>query len=648
MNTFNLFNLAPYEPPATATYFYGRLLRIESEYILKNRGCRNGLFLLRESTIDTGSYVLSLCHESAINHYKIKRQEDGSVAIKYTHAKLGPTFIGPIELVNYYQIEAKNLCTRPSIPCSREPTIQPINYIFINDSEFYILVNNEIKKHLNHNVIGDEKYFQEKIDAMGRFRYKYEKIVLCTLHQKQQWYRKDSDRFEAEKLLNDSGNVNGKFLVRGDDDKGYRISLCYENNIIHYKILSFLSEDKRKYSLDSNDMLFDTIIHLVDHYHRCSDKLIIHPLIHPYISKPFPSNPEWLDVSLKNRIERWSSVYDSASYYKRSMNNPVNSDYLNDKDDEPVNGTNDFSDLKDIPELKRSLFESEENYEYEAFSSYTIDLKDLDQYDQLGAGNFGSVYRGTFKLKVNQAILEIPVAIKQLNLETEESKKEMSKEAELMKSLNNPHIVKFIGMCFDNNSLRIVLELAKLGPLHKYLRTHKDMSMKKIVRICYQVALAMEYLSAKGLVHRDLAARNVLLVTEDLSKVSDFGLSRRLDESNYYDAQAKGKWPLKWYPPDATIQGRFDEKSDVWSFGVTCWEATSYGSRPYQGIDIGMVLIKLENGHRLEKPAKCPVELYDAVMHPCWLRERNSRPKFKDIVKEIEIILNDPAKMSLI
>jgi serine/threonine protein kinase len=114
-------------------------------------------------------------------------------------------------------------------------------------------------------------------------------------------------------------------------------------------------------------------------------------------------------------------------------------------------------------------------------------------------------------------------------------------------------------------------------------------------------------------------------------------MSRKMDESNYYDSKKSGKWPLKWYPPDATINGRFDEKSDVWSFGVTCWEATSYGGRPYQGIDICMVLMKLENGHRLEKPLECPDELYD-IMYKCWLRDRNLRPRFKDIVKEIEYI----------
>jgi serine/threonine protein kinase len=317
---------------------------------------------------------------------------------------------------------------------------------------------------------------------------------------------------------------------------------------------------------------------------------------------------------------------------KSNVQNELGLPYV---DDEPHN-PNDVTDLKNIPEIKRSLFENEENYEYESLPSYTIDLKDLVTYDKLGSGCFGSVYRGTYKLRFGRNVQEIPVAIKQLNIDTEESKKEITKEAELMKSLNNPHIVKFIGMCFDGSSLRIVLELAKLGPLHKYLRTHKDeMSMTKIVKICYQVAVAMEYLSSKGLVHRDLAARNVLLVSEDLSKVSDFGMSRKMDENKYYETHSQGKWPLKWYPPDATSQGRFDEKSDVWSFGVTCWEATSFGGRPYQGIDIAMLLLKLENGHRLEKPLHCPDEIYN-IMYKCWFANKRDRPTFSDLVREFK------------
>lgn len=47
-------------------------------------------------------------------------------------------------------------------------------------------------------------------------------------------------------------------------------------------------------------------------------------------------------------------------------------------------------------------------------------------------------------------------------------------------------------------------------------------------------------------------------------------------------AQEAGKWPIKWYAPECIFFFKFDSKSDVWSFGVTVWEATSYGDKPYR------------------------------------------------------------------
>jgi serine/threonine protein kinase len=347
--------------------------------------------------------------------------------------------------------------------------------------------------------------------------------------------------------------------------------------------------------------------------------------------------------------------------YNAVLNDSANSKSgtINYIDDEP-NNSGDIANLNQIPEKKRPLFANEENYEYDSLDRLAlqnfnfnssqkmtqIDFKNLSIFDKLGTGCFASVYRGIYKIKSSgdsaKSQHEIPVAIKKLNMENmDESRKEIEKEAELMRSLNNPFIIKFIGMCFnyENSSIMIVLELAKLGPLHKYLRSHHEISMFKIVKICYQVSIAMSYLAEKKLIHRDLAARNVLLVSEDLAKVSDFGLSRKMNEFNCYETQAHGKWPLKWYPPDATL-GKFDEKSDVWSFGVTCWEATSYGARPYQGIEISTLILSLQNGHRLGKPSKCPDEIYN-LMLKCWHADKHQRPNFRQIKEEMKQIIND-------
>ena len=130
-----------------------------------------------------------------------------------------------------------------------------------------------------------------------------------------------------------------------------------------------------------------------------------------------------------------------------------------------------------------------------------------------------------------------------------------------MKSLDSPNIIKYIGLCFNsfNNSefLNIVLEFAKLGSLHTYLRKNQDFPFIKIATILYQIASAMEYLASKKIVHRDLASRNVLLEDEDSAKVSDFGLSRLTNgDGEYTQDLRETKWPIRWFSPELMESGK--------------------------------------------------------------------------------------------
>ena len=142
-----------YSDPADKPYFYGRLLREEANRILEKKGGHDGLFLLRESVFEVGAYILSLCHQRQIQHYKIERHhEDGTVGIGRT----GHRFAGPVELIRHHQREAagdggggRGLITRPSSPCDRSDdnvTVQPIKYLFIHDVDLYKLVSQEIQR----------------------------------------------------------------------------------------------------------------------------------------------------------------------------------------------------------------------------------------------------------------------------------------------------------------------------------------------------------------------------------------------------------------------------------------------------------------------------------------------------------------------
>lgn len=308
-----------YTDPSDKPYFYGRLLREEANRILEKRGLQNGLFLLRESVFEVGSYALSLCHNKQVQHYKLERLEDGTVAI----GRNSQRFIGPIELIKYHQTESGGgLVCRPSIPCNRSDdniTLQPIKYLFIHDVDLYKLIQHEIQKHMNQRLktyksITKPDYDMEMEECKGRFRYKFEKIVTKNIHLTQAWFIKELSRDDANRLLRESGLEDGKFLVRtttskttksasssntssgnssnnsisnhhqattSDDsdattatsDQEYKISLCFKGEVKHYQIRTKLyaleNSYESKYYIDDS-FEFDTIIQLVDYFHRCS------------------------------------------------------------------------------------------------------------------------------------------------------------------------------------------------------------------------------------------------------------------------------------------------------------------------------------------------------------------------------------------
>jgi hypothetical protein len=182
-----------YEYPVNLEYFYGRLHRKNAEDLLTRKGCKDGLFLLRESIIECGSYVLSLCFNSKINHYKIKRQDDETVSIRpkdiAVQVEIGksPRFVGPAELIRFYQNEPKGLCTKPTIPCNRESDMDIVGYAFIDNLTFQRLVCEEISKTINKMsaILTDDEMNQEIKSAYEHLKFKYEKMVLLNLHIKQ-------------------------------------------------------------------------------------------------------------------------------------------------------------------------------------------------------------------------------------------------------------------------------------------------------------------------------------------------------------------------------------------------------------------------------------------------------------------------------
>ncbi|XP_053562016.1 ephrin type-A receptor 6 [Bombina bombina] len=265
----------------------------------------------------------------------------------------------------------------------------------------------------------------------------------------------------------------------------------------------------------------------------------------------------------------------------------------------------------------------------------------------IGAGEFGEVCSGRLKTPTKK---EIPVAIKTLKGGyMDRQRRDFLREASIMGQFDHPNIIRLEGVVTKSRPVMIVVEYMENGSLDSFLRKHDGhFTVIQLVGMLRGIASGMMYLSDMGYVHRDLAARNILVNGNLVCKVSDFGLSRVLeDDPEAAYTTTGGKIPIRWTAPEAIAYRKFSSASDAWSYGIVMWEVMSYGERPYWEMSNQDVILSIEEGYRLPAPMGCPVSLHQLMLH-CWQKERNLRPKFSDIVNFLDKLIRNPSTLHIL
>ncbi|CAF0736648.1 unnamed protein product [Brachionus calyciflorus] len=358
----------------------------------------------------------------------------------------------------------------------------------------------------------------------------------------------------------------------------------------------------------------------------------------------------WLNES-KNRSSNLSQNSENRKSSEKSFTDESTETNKRSSKTKNKNFAQILSDSGELATSESSIENSNLNDgKNENFKQYISDLSKSNQiqreslvfHEKLGSGQFGDVFRGTYK-KTASHLIDVAIKIlknKEDNVETNSSEKNMIlkrffREAKIMQNFDHPHIIKLVGVCIDD-TLSIVMELAKFGQLRTYLQNNINQIETTILLLyCLQLNGAMEYLESKKFVHRDIAARNILVFNHECIKLADFGLSREIDENVYL--ASKCKLPIKWMAPESINFRKFTSLSDVWMFGICIWEIMSFGEKPFQGIKNPDVIKLIEEKQRLDKPEKCPNELYKLMLQ-CWEYDSSKRPNFSQLKNSIDFI----------
>ncbi|KAL4601693.1 hypothetical protein ACB092_10G000100 [Castanea dentata] len=210
-------------------------------------------------------------------------------------------------------------------------------------------------------------------------------------------------------------------------------------------------------------------------------------------------------------------------------------------------------------------------FNFEKLASAT---NNFHQSNKLGQGGFGPVYKG--KLSDGQEI-----AVKRLSKTSGQGLEEFMNETVVISKLQHRNLVRLLGCCVEGEERMLVYEYMPNKSLDAFLfDPHKEklLDWRKRFYIIEGIGRGLLYLhrdSRLRIIHRDLKASNILLDKELNPKISDFGMAKIFGGNEDQANTNRVVGTYGYMSPEYAMEGRFSEKSDVFSFGVLLLEILS-------------------------------------------------------------------------
>ena len=257
---------------------------------------------------------------------------------------------------------------------------------------------------------------------------------------------------------------------------------------------------------------------------------------------------------------------------------------------------------------------------------------------KIGSGGMADVYKAKDH-KLNRF-----VAVKVLKPEFREDTtfiRKFRSEAQAAAVLTHPNIVNVYDVGDDEGVYYIVMELIEGITLKEYISKKGKLSIKEATSIAIQVSMGLEAAHSHGIVHRDVKPQNIIISMDGKVKVTDFGIARAAS-SNTISSNVMGS--VHYSSPEQVRGGYSDEKSDIYSLGITLYEMVT-GKVPFDGDTTVAIAIK-HLQEEMVPPSVYTPELphsLEQIIFKCTQKSVDRRyQNMEDVIADLKHSLIDP------
>lgn len=253
--------------------------------------------------------------------------------------------------------------------------------------------------------------------------------------------------------------------------------------------------------------------------------------------------------------------------------------------------------------------------------------KELEKYkfqDTIGQGNFGKVKLAIYT-PTNQQF-----AVKILNKVQIQKKNEMNlvqRELNIIKNFNHMNVIYVHQIIEDNDNYYIIMNYCENGELFDYIVYKTRLSEDEASVLFFQIINGVEYIHSKNIVHRDLKPENLLITTNHILKIIDFGLSIYFEENQLLSTKCGSP---SYAAPEIITGNKYNGfKTDIWCCGIILY-AMVCGYLPFDGMD-NKELFKNIVDCKIEFP-----EFISSLVQETIMQMLNTNPEKRITIEEIK------------